>query len=136
MRARKRALPPNKIPVGGGSTALLWSHLIRVHAQAHGTAGFAPLKARFDEYTVKAFFFRLMSDKAGTGHNQGLNNGVCNLAAFDDLSGRTQILNPGVSARSDEDAVLQSTGTRNFGSKRARRLETLRRAAHLGNLQP
>src|SRR5215472_16731639 len=39
------ALAAFEIAVGGGRAALAGRHLVRVHRQAHGTAGLAPLEA-------------------------------------------------------------------------------------------
>src|SRR5438105_5928429 len=60
MRTAATSLPPLKIAVRCGGTALSRLQPVGVHRKTHGTSGLAPLEARFEENTVQAFLLRLL----------------------------------------------------------------------------
>src|SRR6266581_7451324 len=66
-----RALPPFEIAVRGRSAALARLEPVRVHAQAHGAARFAPLEAGILEDPVKALVLRLRLDQPRARHDHG-----------------------------------------------------------------
>src|SRR5258706_4625289 len=63
MRAGVAALASLEVAVRGRGTALAWRNAVRVHAEAHGTAGLAPLKTRCDEDPVQPLGFGLLFDE-------------------------------------------------------------------------
>src|SRR5690348_9169094 len=52
MSAPAASLAPFKVPVAGGGAALARLKNVRIHAQAHGAAGLAPLEPGIDEGLV------------------------------------------------------------------------------------
>src|ERR1051326_8811703 len=58
VRPSACALPAFKIAVAGGSTTLARLQPVGIHAQAHGAAGFAPLKSCFSKDAVQSFLLR------------------------------------------------------------------------------
>ena len=71
MRATTGALPAFEIAVAGRGAALAGLKPVGVHGQAHGAAGFTPLKAGSHKNLVQAFALGLLFDQTGAGHHQG-----------------------------------------------------------------
>ena len=69
VSAAARSLPPFKVSVGCGRAAFAWHEDVRVHAEAHRTAGVAPLEARVEENLVETFLLRLGFDETGAWHD-------------------------------------------------------------------
>src|SRR5438270_1410978 len=58
-----------EIAIAGAHAVLAAPDHIAVHAEAHGAARFAPLRARFEEHPIEAFGLRLTLDLLGAGHH-------------------------------------------------------------------
>src|ERR1700758_3080537 len=80
------ALAALEVPVRGGRGALTRLERVRVHAQAHGAAGAAPLGARLGEHRVEPFGLGLRTDLHRAGNDQHTYT-VGDLAALDDTGG-------------------------------------------------
>ena len=76
MGAAALALAALEVAVRGGGAALPRFQLVRVHAQAHGAAGEAPLGAEVLEDLVQALGLGLEADAGGAGHHQHPDVGV------------------------------------------------------------
>ena len=59
VRASAASLAAFEVAVAGGGAALAGRKNVRIHAQAHGAAGLAPVEARFFEDAVQALGFSL-----------------------------------------------------------------------------
>ena len=104
MGARARALAPLEVAVAGGGAALAGGEDVRVHAQAHGAAGLAPLESRIEKDAIQALLFGLCLDGLRAGHDHRADFGM-HMVAGDDFGGGAQVLDAGVGAGADEDAV-------------------------------
>src|SRR5581483_9426856 len=104
VRAPAAALASLEVAVAGGSAALAGSKDVRIHTQAHGAARLAPLEARGAEDFVKAFAFRLPLHRLRTWNHHGPHAGMHAVAA-QRARRRAQVLEPGVGAGTDKDAV-------------------------------
>src|SRR5580700_4239147 len=104
MRAATAALAAFKVAIGSGGAALAGLKNVRVHSQAHGAAGLAPVKAGFDEDLVEAFGFSLRLDglRAGNHHGADVRG---DFVAGGDAGGGAEIFNAGVCTGANEDAV-------------------------------
>src|SRR5688572_6143726 len=60
VRAPAATLPTLEVAVAGGRGALSWRELVRVHREAHRTAGLAPVEARSREHPVEPLGLRLL----------------------------------------------------------------------------
>src|SRR6266851_5094519 len=117
MGPAARALATLEIAVRGRGTALPRVEPVRVHAQAHGAAGLAPLETGVLEDPVKALLLRLRFHQARSGHDH------CELdirgkapAAYDRRGG-PQVLDARVRARTDEHLVDADVGHGRIGSE-------------------
>src|ERR1700677_4640106 len=54
------ALPPFKIAIAGRGATLTRSQDVRIHAQAHGASGLAPVETGCAKNLVQSFLFRLL----------------------------------------------------------------------------
>ena len=104
MGAAALALPALEVAIGGGGAALSGRQDVGVHAQTHGAAGHAPVQPRLGEDPVEALFLGLALDLGGAGDDHRVDIGM-DLAALYNLGGCTQVLETGVGAGADEDAV-------------------------------
>src|SRR5207237_292117 len=59
-----------EIAIAGAHAVLAAPDHIAVHAEAHGAARFAPLRARFEEHPIEAFRLRLTLDLLRAGHHE------------------------------------------------------------------
>src|SRR5690242_6281451 len=102
MGAASRALTPLEVAVGRRRTALARLENVRVHAQAHGAAGIAPLETGIEEDPIETFLLRLRLDETRARHHHRLK---CprHFAPADDGCRRAQIFNAGIRARTNED---------------------------------
>lgn len=100
MRATALALTSFEVTVGRGCTAITRTQTIGVHRQTHRAARFTPLKTRFNEDLVQAFFFGLHLHKTRTGHDQSLYDIGSHLLAklLDDICRRTDVFDARVRA--------------------------------------
>src|SRR5215469_4567734 len=73
VRPPAGALAAFKVPVAGGGAALAGLKAIRVHAQAHGASGFAPLKAGVGKDAVQSFLLGRVFYLLRSRHHHGLN---------------------------------------------------------------
>src|SRR5438552_1522324 len=73
MSAPAASLTPFEVAIAGGGTALAGLQNVRVHAQAHGTSGFAPLKTRLLENAMQPLPLGRMLDGLRPRHNHGAN---------------------------------------------------------------
>src|SRR5689334_21087232 len=92
-----------KVSVGSRGAALTRHEDVGVHAEAHGAAGLAPLKAGVEEDLVEAFLLRLGLDDAGARHHHRPQR-VGHLLAANDGSSGAQVFDTGVGAGADKDA--------------------------------
>lgn len=90
-----------KVAVRSRSAALTGGELVRVHAEAHGATGLAPVEAGLDEDAVESLRLGLRADESGTGDDHGV-DALGDLAALDDESGGAEVLDARVGAGSDE----------------------------------
>ena len=98
------ALTSFKVTIAGRSAALAGSKNIRVHAQAHGAAGFAPVKTSRPKNFIQTFFFRLLLHLLRAGNHHRANMRMNAVSAYH-LSRGAKILDTGVGARADKDAI-------------------------------
>src|SRR5450432_1919196 len=70
QRAGTGALAPLEVAVAGADGVLPAPHQVAVHPEAHGAAGFAPLRAGIEEHPVKALGLGLALDVLGAGDHQ------------------------------------------------------------------
>src|SRR6185312_7161525 len=104
VRAPALALAALEVAVGRGCAALARLQLVRVHAQAHGAAGEAPLGTEVQEHLVQALGFRLETDACRAGDDEHTDVRVL-FAAADDVRCRAQVLDAGVGAGAQEHRV-------------------------------
>jgi len=105
VRAAVAALAAFKVTVGGAGAALVRRENVGVHADAHAAACVAPLESGVGENFVEAFFFRGGFDSAGAGNDKRLLDGFRDMLAFDEMRGGAEIVETGIGAGADEDAV-------------------------------
>src|SRR5437879_10423645 len=109
------ALAALEIAVRGRSTALARIEPVRVHAQAHGTAGFPPFEPGVLEDPVEAFVLGLRFHQARSRHDHDEPDVRGKPASADDRRSGAQVLDARVRARTDEDLVdadVRSEGRR------------------------
>ncbi len=104
VSAATAALTALEVAVAGGGAALAGRENVRVHAETHGTARLAPLKACFKKDLVEAFLFSLRLDGLGAGNNHCADGGS-HLAAGGDFGGGAEVFDAAVGAGADEDAI-------------------------------
>ena len=97
-----RPLPALEVPVGGRRDALAGTRRIAVHRDAHRAPGLAPLEAGIAEDAVEALGLRGAPDQPRAGDDH---RGHDRSPPAHDRRRRTQVLDPAVRARPDEDAV-------------------------------
>src|SRR5229473_8288806 len=105
VRAAVFALAALEIAVGGAGAALVRRQHVGVHADAHAAAGIAPLETGGGEYLVQALFLGLRLDAARAGDDQRLLDAAGDMFADDELRGGTEIVDAGIGAGADEDAI-------------------------------
>ena len=105
MRASIFSLAAFEIAVRGAGAALVGREDVGVHADAHAAARVAPFKSGFAEYFVEAFFFGLRLDAARAGDDQRLLDALRDVLAGNEVRGGAKIVEPGIGAGADEDAV-------------------------------
>eukprot|EP00976_Prorocentrum_cordatum_P034805 707927-Prorocentrum_minimum.AAC.1 len=69
LTARLQYLAALEVAVGGGGAALLGLELVRVHGEAHGAPGLAPVKPRLHQHQVEALLLALHLHQPGPGHH-------------------------------------------------------------------
>src|SRR5712675_57889 len=111
------ALPAVESAVRGRSAALARLEPVRVHAQAHGAAGFAPLEAGVLENPVKAFVLRLRFHQTRSRHDHRELDIRCKTPPADDRGSGPQVLDARIGARADEHLVDADIGHRRIGSE-------------------
>src|SRR5882724_9428918 len=104
MSATALALSALEIAVGRRRATLSWRQLVRIHAEAHRAAGLAPLRPGGREDLAEAFGFGLRPHPHRARHDQHP-HAVGDLAAAQDVRDDTQILDPSVGTRPDENSV-------------------------------
>src|SRR5207302_145438 len=107
MSSPARALATFKVAVAGGGAALTRLQPVRVHAQAHGAAGFAPLEAGLSKDAVQAFLLRRALYLLRAGNDHGL-NGAGNFIAFYHPRCAADVFQPRVGAGADENAIHEN----------------------------
>src|SRR5260221_3196265 len=105
VRAAVFALAALEIAVGGAGAALVRRQNVGVHADAHAAARVAPFEPGVGENFVEAFVLCLRLDAAGAGDDQGLLDTFRDVLAFDQVRCGSQIVNAGIGAGADEDAI-------------------------------
>src|SRR5579863_1571594 len=104
MRASAAALAPFEVAVAGGGAALAGRENVRVHAEAHGAAGLAPVESGFAKDTIEAFAFGLRFDSLRARHDHGADVRG-DFIARGDACGGAKIFNARVGAGADEDTI-------------------------------
>src|SRR5882762_8845367 len=99
------ALAALEIAVRGRSATLARLEPVRVHAQAHGAARFAPLEACVLEDPVQAFVLRLRFHQARARHDHRELYVRGQVPPANDLRSGAQVLDAGIGARADEHFV-------------------------------
>src|SRR6266404_327006 len=105
VRAAVFALAALEIAIGGAGAALVRRQDVRVHSDAHAATGIAPLETGGRENFIEAFFFGLRFDAARAGHDQRLLYGAGHVLADYELRGGAEIVDAGVGAGTNEDAI-------------------------------
>src|SRR4051794_24184290 len=93
-----------EVAVRGGGTALAETEDIVVHAQTHGAAGITPFESGIDEDPIEALSFSRLFDLLRARHNQRA-HAVGHAPPTGYVCSLTQIIEPGIGARSHEHAV-------------------------------
>src|SRR5689334_11451464 len=93
VRARAAALATLEVAVRRRGDPLAGGGDVRVHAQAHRTAGVTPVKAGAPEDLIQALALGLELDLLGTGDDHRV-DAVGHLATAYDLGGGAQITDP------------------------------------------
>src|SRR5437879_7677386 len=119
------ALAALEVAVARGRAAIPRPQDVRVHPEAHRAARAAPFEACGLEDVVQAFSLGLELDGDAPGNDQGAEP-VLHLPAPDDLGRRTEVLDPRVGARTDEDRVGPDVTDRSTGLKGHVRERSLR----------
>jgi len=105
VRAGVAALAAFEVAIGGAGAAFVGREDVGVHADAHAAACIAPLEARGGEEFVEAFFFGLGFDAARAGNDEGLLDIFGDMFSGDEMGGCAEIVETGIGAGADEDAV-------------------------------
>src|SRR5437660_2447783 len=104
MRAAALALPPLEIAVGGGGAPFTRAQHVRVHAQAHRASRLAPVESGLAEDAIEPLVLRLPLHRHRARHDHSV-DAVVYAPAAHDARGGTQVLDPGVGAGANEDAI-------------------------------
>src|SRR6185312_2510553 len=104
MRAASAALAAFEVAVRCGSATFAGGENIRVHAETHRAAGFAPLEAGGLEYRVEAFFFSLALDRLRTGNDHGADR-CRDVITVDNLGGGAEVFDTAIGAGTKEHRV-------------------------------
>src|SRR5690242_10339035 len=104
MRAPAGALAALEVAVRGRRAALAGLEDVRVHPEAHGAAGEAPLEAGALEDLAQPFLLRRALHARRPRYHDRL-HAVGDAPARDDLRGRAKVVQPRVRARPDEHLV-------------------------------
>jgi hypothetical protein len=99
------ALAALEVAVAGAGAAFVGGEDVGVHADAHTAAGVPPLETGGDENLIETFFFGLGFYAAGAGNYQSLLDGLIDVLAFDEVRGGAEIVDAGIGAAADKDAV-------------------------------
>ena len=102
MRARAAPLAATKIAIGRRRAALYVAHQIAIHTDAHRATGPRPFMTRVVKHPVQPFVFGMGFYLRRPRLNQTRNT---RLAAFQNNCRRTQVFNPSIRARADEDLI-------------------------------
>jgi len=94
-----------EVAVGGAGAAFVGRKDVGIHGDAHAAAGVAPFESRVAKNFVEAFFFGLGFDAARAGDDQGLLDVAREMLAGDEMRGGAKIVEAGIGAGADEDAV-------------------------------
>ena len=97
MGASAPALAAFKVAVRGRSATFARREDVRIHAEAHGAARFAPFKASLYEDVVQAFRFGLCAYKSRARNDHGA-DAVGDLRPGRDACGFPQIFNARIGA--------------------------------------
>src|SRR5271163_5010704 len=114
LRANEMSSSPGtltafKIPVAGRSTALAGGQNVRVHPETHGAPGLTPLKSCFEEDAVEPLALGLYLDCLRARYDHGAYVRV-NMMSSDNFGCGAQILDAGVRAGANKDAVNVDIG--------------------------
>src|SRR5512141_285459 len=104
MRAATLALASLEVAVGRRRAALLRGELVGVHAQAHRTAGAAPLASGLLDDHVEALVLGLQAHPHRAGYDEQA-GALGDPTALEDLGRDPEVLDAAVGARADEDRV-------------------------------
>mmetsp|Transcript_1696 Transcript_1696/g.4480 ORF Transcript_1696/g.4480 Transcript_1696/m.4480 type:complete len:285 (+) Transcript_1696:937-1791(+) len=105
VRAPATPLPPLEVTVRSRGAPLACHKLVLVHGQAHGAAGFTPLKARRLEDDIEALLLSHLLHNPGARHDKCRCDGGGHFLPVYDRSHSPQVLDTSVGARADEDLV-------------------------------
>ncbi len=103
-------LPALEVAIRCGGATLTGFEAIGIHGQAHRAARLTPFETGIAEDTVETFGLGLGFDQTGARHDKGQLDAVGTTSATDDRCSRTQILDTGVGAGTDEDLVDTDIG--------------------------
>src|SRR5262245_34484474 len=104
MRPATPTLPPLEVAVRGRGAPLAGREHVRVHSEAHRAPGVAPFETRRLEDTVETFVLgQLLHDRRARDDHRP--DARVDALACDNGRGGSQVLDPRVRARADEDAV-------------------------------
>src|SRR5271166_6627085 len=115
MRAAVATLAAFKIAIGGAGAAFLGRKDVFVHADAHAAARVTPFETGGGENFVEALGFGFGFNAARAGNDEGLLDVFGEVLAGHNVSCCAQVIDTGVGATPDEDAV-----DRNVHNRRAR----------------
>ncbi len=104
MRSSTASLSAFKISVAGRGASLTGFQFVRIHCQAHAAARFAPFETGFDEDFIQSFFLGLLLDQSAPRHDHRVDVRA-DFFALDHGRGCPQILDPGIGAGTDKDAI-------------------------------
>src|SRR5690606_39880545 len=109
VRTTEAALPALEVAVRGRGAALARRQLVRIHAEAHGAAGLAPVEAGFLQNFVEPLGLGLLLHEAGAWHDHRIDVRR-DFLALGDAGNLTQVLDAAVGAGADEDPVELDVG--------------------------
>src|SRR5262245_26775315 len=111
MRSAPFSLTPFEISVGSRRTTLAGREYVRIHPQAHRTAGLTPIKPRVAKNAIESLRFRLPLYLATSGTNHRMHT-VRHAISFHFCRSRAKLLNATIRTRSNEAAVNRERGQR------------------------
>src|SRR3989344_4273665 len=107
-RARAAALATDEVAVGGRCAVFAGRHHVAVHADAHRTARFAPLRSGSEEYLVEPFGLGLRLHFLRAGADVGGNAG-CDFTILHNGGRNTQVFNARIGAVTEADVLYGLT---------------------------